>query len=347
MNVDPVCDAVLAAAAGDDAEALAIAVENLVDDVGAEGAVLLLADASRAADAADDTAVLEAACLALGALWDPAAATALEPFVSHEHPGVRSAAVQSLPNGQGLEDDRDVDPLVVDLLASRHDDPDPAVRAWALFGLGTNLDVDTPAVRTALGRGLLDDEADVRAEAVVGLARRGDVRTVAMVREMLAARPAGRLAFEAAEALADPSLATAVREAQPDDDVDPDLVARVVERCDGTLRERFVAAEDALFTHVGAGLGDGIDTPFGTVAVYAVRLEGTFPRSRLAVDWSAPGGGDAVEPDVRTRRWAVWQELFDGPLVDVDVAAAVDVVEDELATAAVHVVDDEPEGPWE
>ncbi len=66
--------------------------------------------------------------------------------------------------------------------------------------------LDTPALRAALEARLADQSADVRDEALVGLAQRGDVRMRGRIRAELARDSVGILAVEAAQALGDRSL---------------------------------------------------------------------------------------------------------------------------------------------
>lgn len=89
-------------------------------------------------------------------------------------------------------------------------DGDRDVRNWAAFGLGTMCDIDTPELRDALARLLGDDDAEVRGEAMIGLAKRQDPRALAAVERELAGDYLGDWCLEAAESLALPSLLPAL-----------------------------------------------------------------------------------------------------------------------------------------
>jgi hypothetical protein len=65
------------------------------------------------------------------------------------------------------------------------DDADPDVRDWATFGIGVLGDVDTPEIRDALAARLSDVNQEAREEAVVGLAKRQDRRTLPCLMELL------------------------------------------------------------------------------------------------------------------------------------------------------------------
>ena len=80
----------------------------------------------------------------------------------------------------GREDERVFDALV-ELTA----DPEPGIRDWATFALGTLSPQDTPALRDALAARLDDSDDSTRIEAVHGLALRGDTRALDAVLDLL------------------------------------------------------------------------------------------------------------------------------------------------------------------
>jgi HEAT repeat protein len=69
----------------------------------------------------------------------------------------------------GHEDDRAISALI--RLAN---DEDRDVRDWAVTGLGSMIDADSPEIREALRQALADSDHEIRGEALVGLAKRGD-----------------------------------------------------------------------------------------------------------------------------------------------------------------------------
>ncbi len=115
-----------------------------------------------------DTEVLENIVVALGQRGDPRAIEPLVGLRSHPNAYVRYGVALGLQNYD--------DPRAIDALIQLSADVDSNVRDWATFGLGSIQDVDTPEVREALFARLQDDDEQVRAEAVTGLARRGDPR---------------------------------------------------------------------------------------------------------------------------------------------------------------------------
>ena len=136
--------------------------------------------------------VLMSALFALGHLGagEPAAIAKLAQHVSA---GVRHAVAYALG---GRDDGHSINVLIA--LTS---DPDAEVRDWATFGLGSLSTIDSHDVRDSLFARLSDTDEEVRGEALVGLACRGDRRVVPLVIAELKKGKAGRLIFEAAERL--------------------------------------------------------------------------------------------------------------------------------------------------
>ncbi|MCI5158089.1 MAG: hypothetical protein D3906_06530 [Candidatus Electrothrix sp. AUS1_2] len=66
--------------------------------------------------------------------------------------------------------------------------------------------MDGPEISEALAAGLQDHEAEIRGEALVGLARRKDARAFPAIVKEWAAHDVSILSIEAAEELADPDL---------------------------------------------------------------------------------------------------------------------------------------------
>jgi hypothetical protein len=127
---------------------------------------LLLAEGASPADAR----VLAAACIALGHLHDPRVISRLAALRAHPDPDVRFAVVLGVSG-------HDTDEAVTTLMALSVD-TEARVRDWATFGLGQQIDRDTPAVRAALAARLTDPDPDTRQEAFTGLAARGEVMMV-------------------------------------------------------------------------------------------------------------------------------------------------------------------------
>jgi HEAT repeat protein len=152
-----------------------------------------------------DVEVLWSITAALGFLEHPGAVTPLLSLRRHANTGVRLSATMALP---GYEADERVIPALIEL----SEDPDEAVRDWATFGLGSQIDADTPEIRAALVRRLDDSDGVTCAEALVGLAERKDDRIVPKLRDILRggdldfAEPRQDLVLEAVEELGDPSL---------------------------------------------------------------------------------------------------------------------------------------------
>ncbi|MFB9831603.1 HEAT repeat domain-containing protein [Actinoallomurus acaciae] len=188
----------------------------------AASALLTLAPAETDAD------VTWSIAQALGSTYDRRAVPVLASLAAHPDADVRLKTAQALPSMPPEE-------AVIGALIRLTADEDPQVRNWATFGLGSQVDADTPAVREALRARLGDDGEDVRAEAVFGLARRRDPRATARVIELLEAEQGiFSWGLEAAACLRDPALLpylTGYDAASPP-------VAAALRECDPAARRR-------------------------------------------------------------------------------------------------------------
>lgn len=182
----------------------------------------LLADA--------DPLVVSSALFALGHLsrGDTSKIAAL---AAHSSADVRHAVAVALGG-------RDELPALQALILLAADN-DEDVRNWATFGLGARCDADSPEIRAVLVSRLSDGNPEIRGEAMVGLARRGDQRAIGPVLDALSetevpvlsgSERAGMLAVEAAEHLGSPGFVPSLErlhEAVPEDDG----IRRALRRC--------------------------------------------------------------------------------------------------------------------
>ncbi|WP_310488060.1 HEAT repeat domain-containing protein [Chamaesiphon sp. VAR_69_metabat_338] len=151
-----------------------------------------------------DPLILRDICIALGHLNDPRSIEPQLKFCFHPDWEVRYGVVSGL---SGKEDERAISGLI-----KLSADVCPHIRDWATFGLGTLIEVDTPAIRDALyQRFLLEDSqdeetAEIYDEALAGLANRQDDRILPRLIAQLMSDDVGKLAIQAAEAMADDRL---------------------------------------------------------------------------------------------------------------------------------------------
>jgi len=113
-------------------------------------------------------------------------------------------------------------------------DKSPMVRDWATFGLGTQIDLDTPAIRKALVERLSDPDCHTRCEALFGLAKRKDPRVKQALIQELEREDVTSLAFEAATEFGDKTLLTYIKQqiASADDKTDASWLAEAIESRD-------------------------------------------------------------------------------------------------------------------
>ncbi|GAA1752170.1 HEAT repeat domain-containing protein [Luedemannella helvata] len=229
------------------------AVAELHDDLRADAATALL-DRARVEI---EPAVLWSLARALGDTRDARAVPVLVDLAAHGDTDVRYMVATALP--WVLGDDPDPAGLAA-LLALCRDD-EVSVRDWATYGLGQVSAADGAAVRAMLWERVADEDEDVRAEAVRGLAHRRDPRAVPLVADLLREPEFNVFNTIAAGLLGDPSLAPLLVAYAPDED----SVADHLRECDPDRRTRRDDFAFDLFDAVAAGRGG--------VALYGRRCE--------------------------------------------------------------------------
>ena len=155
--------------------------------------------------------------------------------ISHPDAGVRLDVTHAVTACAG----EPPSPPAVDALIRLSADPDDGVRDWATFGLGSGLAADGDALRDALAARLGDPYLDVREEAAVGLARRGDARAFAPVLALLEADEVSAQTVEAAGHLADERLLPPLCELGEWWEDESDVLRLAIARCDPAARARF------------------------------------------------------------------------------------------------------------
>lgn len=114
--------------------------------------------------------VLASAGRALGQLHSPTAIIPLARLRRHPAASVRFAAVHGLLYQKSA--------LALNTLIELSADPDRDVRNWATFGLGSVSKADSPRIREALLKRLDDVDGEIRGEAMLGLALRGEASLI-------------------------------------------------------------------------------------------------------------------------------------------------------------------------
>ena len=110
-------------------------------------------------------------------------------------------------------------------------DEDEDVRNWATFGIGSLIVNDTEEIREALFQRLNESNSEIRGEALVGLASRGDARVVEYLLKELSSGSVGILAVEAAIDIADPQLYTQLIALKEWWDVNQGLLEEAINAC--------------------------------------------------------------------------------------------------------------------
>ncbi|MDZ4289588.1 MAG: HEAT repeat domain-containing protein [Prosthecobacter sp.] len=145
-----------------------------------------------------DDRVHSAAAIALGHRRSAKGVPVILPLIHHANPEVRLAVVHGLTGQE--------DPSAIEGLIALAMDSDREVRNWAAFNLGTISDADSPKLREALAPLLTDHDHEIRGEALIGLAKRQDPRSLPALILELTGKFHGSWCLEAAQFLRDPQL---------------------------------------------------------------------------------------------------------------------------------------------
>lgn len=175
-------------------------------------------------DTEKDSEVLYSIGIALGHIGDKRSIEPLVKLKNHPIAEVRYGVTFGI---SGQEDT-----LAISTLIELSLDEDENVRNWATFGLGSQIDTDTIDIREALFQRLVDEEQEIRGEALVGLARRQDERVVEPLIKELSSDSVGILAVEAAKEIGDAQLYSALRQLKEWWDVDKNLLAEAINSCE-------------------------------------------------------------------------------------------------------------------
>lgn len=143
-----------------------------------------------------DLQVIDSCLVALGHLRIPAAVPLIVEHRTNSDPDVRYAVAFAL--GSFADE-----PMAIHALLQLMEDDDPDVRDWATFGLGVQGSADTPEIRAALLERLDDGNPDTREEAVAGLAKRGELKVLPDLIDLLQEDEVSYSVVEAACALLD------------------------------------------------------------------------------------------------------------------------------------------------
>ncbi len=96
----------------------------------------------------------------------------------------------------GIEDN-----YAIEILQKLSSDKSVSVRDWATFGLGSQIDLDNPVIRSTLWKRVSDRHFDTRMEAIVGLAKRQDLSIRKVIETEINNNNNSELIFEALEYL--------------------------------------------------------------------------------------------------------------------------------------------------
>ncbi|HAA29453.1 MAG TPA: hypothetical protein DCE56_19350 [Cyanobacteria bacterium UBA8553] len=175
-------------------------------------------------DIEKDSNVLYSIGIALGHIQDSRAIPPLAKFKNHPNSDVRFGVVIGISCQENE--------LAISTLLELSSDEDEEVRNWATFGLGSQIEADTVEIREALFQRLVEEDHEIRGEALVGLARRRDERVIEPLIKELSSDSVGVLAVEAAQEIGDARLYSALMQLKEWWNLDKDLLAKAINSCE-------------------------------------------------------------------------------------------------------------------
>jgi len=231
---------------------------------------------------------------------DPIGIPILGRLANHPDPDVRFKVASGLPSCQDPEITGQTE--VTRVLMKLMEDESDVVRDWATFGLGQQLNSDTPEIRDALFSRLNDTHDDTRYEALIGLARRRDSRALPAVIEALRQDTVFRLAIEAATYLGDERLFPLLEPLRSWWDVDSALLESAMNLCNPEVQRKQLQEMDRFLSDFEKATDGVVDKPsvrlfcdlFGThVDMEISTTEGTGLRFGFD-ELMERGSGDSV-----------------------------------------------------
>ncbi len=173
-----------------------------------------------------DVGVLQATCFALGHTSDNRAADELAKLATHPSDLIRYGVAFAIANLQNQ--------IAIDTLIQLTTDAVVEVRDWATFGLGNQIETNSPEIRNALLHATTDPDDIVRGEAFMGLVRQRDERGIEpMIRELSVWRTLkhGDYVLDAVAELADSRLLPALLQLKESLDVQDERLNNAIHRC--------------------------------------------------------------------------------------------------------------------
>ena len=149
-------------------------------------------------------------------------------YVGHQNAEIRLSLVHCL---FGIE----TEPAIRTLIELSKDD-DPSIRDWATFGLGTQLEIKSEVISNALWDRVNDENQEVKLEAIVGLAIRGDKGIKEIIINELKRGEHSTVLYDAIEYLNDKSILSHLERQLQNSLKDPDIPQNWLTDLESTIK---------------------------------------------------------------------------------------------------------------